>query len=249
MRKAMVEGQDDECAPCVVDGYTCETLFHVGGIVAMCQAYAFGVGSGAAGVGDGGYIIVLQTESHAAEFLQCVFLQIFASHLHDLVHSYLSFFPGGLLVKHDDALHRGQLLANGSHLLELGSAHDDVLHVTMLHAEEQVVALLQFDAQGDVDGSGIEHGQFAHDPQVPSFGEECHAVSLAYSYLLQSGSQLVHHLLHLLVCGVGPFPAHLFHQESVVGIGACAMLKYVYNGFLLCHLLGGCVFWVKMLVL
>ena len=23
------------------------------------------------------------------------------------------------------------------------------------------------------------------------------------------------------------------------------MLKYVYNGFLLCHLLGGCVFWVK----
>ena len=166
--KAMVEGQYDERAPGLVDRHSGEALFHVGSIVAVCQTHAFRVGCSAAGVGYGGDVGVLQAQSHALELVQSAFCQALAAHLHHLFESYFALLPLVLLVEHNHALYGSKLLADSPHLLELHSAHHYISHIAVLHAEEQVIALLQFDAQGYVDGTGIEHGQFAHYPQVAS---------------------------------------------------------------------------------
>ena len=82
-----------------------------------------------------------------------------------------------LLIENDHLPHVGQLRTDGTHLLELRATDDDEAHVAVLHAEEQVVALFEFDAQGHVDRTGIEHGQLAHDPKVAPLGEQRHAVA------------------------------------------------------------------------
>ena len=82
----MIEGQDDECAPCFVDVHQGAGLFHIGGIVAVSEHHALGVGSSAAGVGDGGIVVVLYGLSYGQELLHGVFIQELVAHLEDLVH-------------------------------------------------------------------------------------------------------------------------------------------------------------------
>ena len=80
----------------------------------------------------------------------------------------------------------------------------------MRQAKQQVVGLFQFNGEGHVGGSGIEHGQFAYDPGVAAFTEQGHIVTFIYSQGNQSGSQGVYLIPDLCVGGRLKFVLCLF---------------------------------------
>ena len=196
----------------------------------MCEAHAFGVGSGSGCVGDGGQVVVLDALSDGLEGFYADFLQVGLTFRHDVADEAFAILVVFLLVEDDDAAHLGQLANDGAYLAQLCTADDDVAHLAVLHAEEQVVALLELDAEGHCHATGIEEREFADDPHVAAFGEQGNVVAFLHTHLLQCGTKGID-----LACRVGvaegfPFRTFLFEEERVGGKFAAAVLKSVDKG-------------------
>lgn len=123
-----------------------------------------------------------------------------------------------LCVQHYYPLQQGQAVFYLAYLLQLCAGHHYVFHVAMLQTEEEVVALLQFYGQGHVYGTGIEHGQFADDPQVAPFAEQGHGVAFLYSKCLKAGAKPVNLFVDIGICTRTEHAVALFKQECVLRV-------------------------------
>ena len=189
VRKAMVERQDDEGAPSVVDGHTAEALLHIGGIVAVGQAHALGVGGCAGSVGDGGYCVVGERTSHSEKTLHALLFHKLSTSRHQVAHKDFAFFVVGLGIEHNDVAQKGQLMANFTHLFQLQTAYHHFVHIAMGEAKEEIVALFEFDTERHIDRTGIKHGQFAHNPEVAPLAQQGKVVAGLYAKDLQTRPQ------------------------------------------------------------
>ena len=157
-------------------------------------------------------------------------MQIILAFRHDVAYVAFAVLVVLLPVKDDDALHLRQLADDGAHLAQLCAADDDVACLAVLQSEEEVVALLELDAEGNRHSSGIEECEFADDPHVAAFGEKGNVVAFLHTHLLQSGTEGIDLACRVSIAEGFPFRTFLFEEESVGGKFADAVLKSVDKG-------------------
>ena len=139
----MVERQDDECAPALVNVHKSRSLLHIRRVVAVCQHDTLGVGCCTACISNCRNIIVHKRLPHREKLLESVSLQEPIAHREYLVNVYLAILKLADIAKDNDFLHLSEFLLYGTYLLELIVRHKNILHIAVYKTEQKVIALLK----------------------------------------------------------------------------------------------------------
>ena len=176
----------------------------------MSEDNAFRVGGCSGGVSDCGIIIVGKRLSDCQKLFQRMRTEVFLPHFYYFREGNFFFLIFFLVVEDDDLPEQRQFIDDRTYFLQLVAGYHNIFYIGMCQTEQQVVCLFQFDREGDVGGSGVEHRQFADDPGVAAFAEQGHVVAFHYSQGNQSGAQRVNLFPYLCVGGRLKFVCCLF---------------------------------------
>ena len=117
MGETVVERQDDQRAPCMVDIDARERLLHIRRIVAVRQDDAFRVGCRAGCISNRRVVVIFDRQGGVEERYQRMGRQVFFSHTYHFGKRDLFFAVFRLIVHHDHLLDKGQAVHDGAYLL------------------------------------------------------------------------------------------------------------------------------------
>ena len=194
---------------------------------AVRQDDAFRVGCRAGCISNRRVVVIFDRQGGVEERYQRMGRQVFFSHTYHFGKRDLFFAVFRLIVHHDHLLDKGQAVHDGAYLLQLVAGDEDIFHIRMHEAEQQVVGFFQLDRERDVGRTGVEHRQFADDPGIPAFGEERHVVAFLYAERNKTGAGGVDLLPDCPVAGGNVLVSGLFPQERHILVYPYRVLKKV----------------------
>ena len=238
MGEAVVQREDDEHDLSFVDADDGVALLHVGGVVAVGEEDALGVGRGAGGVGDVGIVVRADGFVPGLELVP-VGLQELVTHLLDFAHADFlglqAVVVEGGVVKDDDLFHGGAFRQDGADLGQVVAGDQNPLGFGMVDAEHQVFPFSQVHGEGNVGGAGVHGTQFGENPHGAALGQEGNLVSLLEAQGHEAGADAVGHLTGLALGDFFPVSVHLFAEVGMVLVLAGVLLYEVDDGYSFCH--------------